>query len=88
MNSLPEKNRVRWACRRGMLELDFIFQYFFEHHYDALSEVKKIAFVRLLKQDDPSLYDWLISEMVCTDAELQTIIAEIKNTSGTRMMKQ
>ena len=31
-----EKSRLKWACRRGMLELDVIFMPFFEHEFDGL----------------------------------------------------
>jgi hypothetical protein len=30
-----EKSRLKWACRRGMLELDVIFMPFFEHEFDG-----------------------------------------------------
>ena len=33
-----EKSRLKWACRRGMLELDVIFMPFFEHEFDGLGE--------------------------------------------------
>ena len=84
MNSLPEKNRVRWACRRGMLELDFIFQHFFENDYDKLSVEKKIAFLQLLKQDDTDLFDWLVGDVVCCDVSLREIIADIKRGGSVR----
>lgn len=78
MTSLSEKNRARWGCRRGMLELDFILQHFFDKYYDELSAEKKKLFSQLLKQDDPSLCDWLVGDVVCGDVALQEIIADIK----------
>ena len=77
MSSSLKKNYVRWSCRRGMLELDFIFQHFFDNHYDQLSAEKKIAFSQLLKQDDPVLCDWLVADVQCSDKDLQEIVAEI-----------
>ncbi|OGT43640.1 MAG: hypothetical protein A3F13_06655 [Gammaproteobacteria bacterium RIFCSPHIGHO2_12_FULL_40_19] len=72
-------------CRRGMLELDFIFQRFLEQHYDQLSENNKTLFSRLLDEEDPTLYDWLITDIPCTDVTLQPIVARvIKVVSGTR----
>ena len=61
-------------CRRGMLELDFIFQRFLDQQYDQLSESDKKLFSRLLNEEDPTLYDWLVVEIPCTDVTLQPII--------------
>ena len=71
---------IRWQCRRGMLELDFIFERFLNTRYAALSDEKKILFERLLKEDDPVLFDWLITKVPCTNLALKTIIQEINNT--------
>ena len=68
---------IRWQCRRGMLELDFIFERFLNTRYAALSSEKKLLFERLLKEDDPVLFDWLVAKVPCTNDELQLIIHEI-----------
>lgn len=70
---------IQLQCRRGMLELDFIFQRFLDHHYDALSPDQKNLFSLLLKEEDPVLYDWLITEIPCTDVTLQPLVEHIKN---------
>lgn len=75
MNTSPN---IRWQCRRGMLELDFLFQCVLEQHYDQLTESQKILFSQLLQQDDPTLYDWLVAEVPCTDVTLQPIIHLLK----------
>ncbi|MDP1573463.1 MAG: succinate dehydrogenase assembly factor 2 [Coxiellaceae bacterium] len=67
-------NKIRWQCRRGMLELDFIFQRFFETRYSALSLQQQNAFEQLLKQDDPILFDWLITGVPCPDVALQEMV--------------
>lgn len=53
MLSPIEKSRLKWACRRGMLELDVIFMPFFEHEFDSLSDEQQQTFIRLLESDDP-----------------------------------
>ncbi|HAU4912655.1 TPA: succinate dehydrogenase assembly factor 2, partial [Aeromonas hydrophila] len=55
MLSPIEKSRLKWACRRGMLELDVIFMPFFEHEFDGLSEAEQQTFIRLLECEDPEL---------------------------------
>ena len=37
-DALKDKRRLKWACRRGMLELDVLFEPFVEQAYDELSE--------------------------------------------------
>ena len=54
MLSPIEKSRLKWACRRGMLELDVIFMPFFEHEFDSLSEAQQQTFIRLLECEDPA----------------------------------
>ncbi|MGL5949592.1 MAG: succinate dehydrogenase assembly factor 2 [Aeromonas sp.] len=52
------KSRLKWACRRGMLELDVIFMPFFEHCFDALDASEQATFSELLNCDDPDLFKW------------------------------
>ena len=73
-------NRIRWQCRRGMLELDVIFQRFLAQRYPQLSEEKKQLFEKLLQQDDPVLFDWLVADVVCTDVMLQQIVEDVRAT--------
>ncbi|OGT26757.1 MAG: hypothetical protein A3I77_08070 [Gammaproteobacteria bacterium RIFCSPLOWO2_02_FULL_42_14] len=70
-------NPIRWQCRRGMLELDVIFERYLANRYDTLSPDQKKLFSQLLSQDDPTLYDWLIVESPCADAALQLIVNDV-----------
>jgi antitoxin CptB len=51
--------RLRWQCRRGLLELDLWFMRFLEQHYSSLSTEEQDAFQRLLEQPDQTLLAWL-----------------------------
>ena len=51
--------RLRWQCRRGLLELDLLFVRFLEQHYSALNATELDAFQRLLEQPDQTLLAWL-----------------------------
>jgi antitoxin CptB len=51
--------RLRWQCRRGLLELDLLLARFLELHYSALNETEQYAFRRLLEQPDQTLLAWL-----------------------------
>lgn len=55
-----KKRRLRWHCRRGMLELDILLTRFFDEHFDALSAEDALLFERVLAQEDVVLYAWFI----------------------------
>jgi len=78
-------NRIRWACRRGMLELDIILLPFFEARFKQLSENEQTSFVCLLEYPDPDLYAWLLQSQTPDDTELSKIVEiirqHVKNTA-------
>ncbi len=69
--------RLKWACRRGMLELDVLFMPFVETGFAELSEKQKLAFERLLTFDDPDLYAWFMGHQDCPDPEMKQMIEHI-----------
>ncbi len=77
MSELMSKPRLRWACRRGMLELDVLLAPFVEEGYDALTDVDKGHFERLLACDDPDLFAWFMGHAKSDDADLQRLIGVI-----------
>lgn len=68
------KARLKWACRRGMLELDVLFIPFVDEAYDELSTQDQFTFERLLTCQDPELFAWFMGHEVCEDAELNEIV--------------
>lgn len=73
-DALIDKKRLRWACRRGMLELDVLFLPFVEEAYDELSDAQKAVFRRLITCDDPDLFAWFMGHERCPDAELAGMV--------------
>jgi len=74
MSLTDNKPRLRWACRRGMLELDVLFMPFVEEAYDSLSTKDKQVFERLLTEQDPELFAWFMGHKVCEDEELNAMV--------------
>lgn len=72
-------NRVQWACRRGMLELDLLLLPFVEKHYTALPQDEQSAFIRLLEASDPNLFSWLLACQACPDPSLVPVIEKIRH---------
>ncbi len=74
MSLADNKPRLRWACRRGMLELDVLFMPFVEESYEALSSEDKGIFERLLECQDPELFAWFMGHEKCEDPELNRLV--------------
>ena len=74
MTELMIKPRLRWACRRGMLELDVLLAPFVEEGYDALTLQQKHDFERLLACDDPDLFAWFMGHATAPDPSIQPLI--------------
>lgn len=51
--------RVRWRCRRGLLELDIVLGRFVQQHYAALDAAQRAVFDELLDLPDTELWDWV-----------------------------
>ena len=70
-------SRLKWACRRGMLELDVLFMPFVENGFDELNQSEQLIFERLLTCDDPDLYAWFMGHQKCNDPELAGMVSHI-----------
>ena len=83
LNATPEAitaaevRRLRWQCRRGMLELDHLLMPFLEHGYSALDAAGRADFNRLLGQQDQDLSDWFMSRRVPEDPRMHRLIRHI-----------
>ena len=71
-------NRLRWQCRRGMLELDLLLLPFFDKQYLGLSGADQTLFERLLEYQDPDLYQMLIKHQPVDDSNLHALIENIR----------
>jgi antitoxin CptB len=79
MSLANNKPRLKWACRRGMLELDVLFMPFVDEAFDHLSEQDKATFERLLECQDPELFAWFMGHEECEDQELNHMVQLILN---------
>ncbi len=69
--------RLRWQCRRGMLELDCIFSVYLDVQFASAPEEEQQQFVRLLQQQDTDLYQWLLDDGI-PDAEFERIVRRLR----------
>ena len=76
---MKELERLRWRCRRGLLELDIVLGRFVERDYAGLDEVQKAAFDVLLDMPDTVLWDMVAGRQDATEAKQQALLEKIRS---------
>lgn len=77
MDEAQELSRIRWRCRRGMLELDVLLGRYLERHYADSGAARQIAFRQLINMQDPDLHALLIGGSNTDDPGLYDVIKQI-----------
>jgi antitoxin CptB len=86
MNAMPDTaqdSRLRWRCRRGMLELDLILQDFLDKGYDLLDSKQKQLLDAMLEYPDQLLFDLLLGNMISSDKDIAQLVTHIRHTIRT-----
>jgi antitoxin CptB len=73
-----EVSRLRWQCRRGMLELDLLLNRFLDAGFVELDPAGRTDFVRFLGYQDQIIHDWLMGRAVPADAPLRRLVVRIQ----------
>ena len=73
--------RLKWACRRGMLELDVLLGNFLENGYQDLTDDDKRLFIKLLECADPELFSWLMGKETPPDPSFSRLVDAIKHAT-------
>ncbi len=73
-----EDKRLRWRCRRGMKELDLIFERFLDTDYAELGLAERTAFEDLVESPDPELYDWLLGRSKPGQPQFIDLVAKLQ----------
>jgi antitoxin CptB len=80
-SELSNIERLRWQCRRGMLELDLLLRAFLDQHYSNLSPRMQRHFIQLLDFPDPVIHAWCIGDETPDDEEFADLVLSIRQTS-------
>jgi len=80
---MSELSRLRWRCRRGMLELDILLGTFLDNGYLEASQEVQVAFEKLLTYQDQRLQDLLFGEEQEDEARIADVIQRIKDQPPT-----
>jgi antitoxin CptB len=61
MLSAGELNKLKWRCRRGLLENDLFIERFFKRHEETLTVSQAQGLQGLMALADPDLLDLLLA---------------------------
>jgi antitoxin CptB len=72
-----EMRRLRWQCRRGMLELDHLLMRFLDLGYSDMDGGRQREFAALLREQDQDLSDWLLARRAPEDPRVAALVRHI-----------
>ena len=78
MISAEQKAKLKWQCRRGMLELDLILNRFLKENVDHMTPQQLDSFEALLTHSDPEINLWLMGYEEPQEKELVDIVTFIR----------
>jgi antitoxin CptB len=77
---MKDLDRIRWRCRRGMLELDIVLQGFVDKYYMQLDEIELKNFDALLSLPDNDLWDMITSKKKVKNIKLQPVLQLLRTS--------
>ncbi|MFT3756274.1 MAG: succinate dehydrogenase assembly factor 2 [Pseudoxanthomonas sp.] len=77
-----ELKRLRWRCRRGMRELDRLFDRWLDNKWKQSSEAERGVFLRLVEIEDDKLWRWFMGYEECADVELAGLVERIRQLAA------
>jgi len=72
--------RLKWHCRRALLELDLIFQRFWERQGDDLDAQTEATLARLLELEDHDLWALVNGKDSTDDLQLAAFVERLRAT--------
>lgn len=75
----PSLERLKWRSRRGLLELDLIFDRFWKTMGDRLDDADAAALERLLQLPDNDLLDLLMGRAQAADEQLRGMVHKLRS---------
>jgi antitoxin CptB len=70
--------RIRWRCRRGLLELDLILTRFLATGYAQLTPAQRETFSGLLDRADTELWDLVSGRGCSSDAREEALLGLLR----------
>ncbi len=80
---MSEADRIRWQCRRGLLELDLVLSAFVERHLERLDTRQVALFRELLELPDNDLLDLVMGVAEPADPRWGPVLALLRGRCAT-----
>jgi antitoxin CptB len=74
-----EMNRLRWHCRRGLLENELVLERFLKEHGSQLEGERLSAFQTLLDYGDEELWGLVSGRSECSDPALGEVVQLLRS---------
>jgi antitoxin CptB len=72
------RERLRWHCRRALLELDIVFERFWKRTGDELDEATADTLERLLEMEDHELWELVSGRSATDDPQLKGLVERLR----------
>jgi antitoxin CptB len=72
----PERHRLKWKCRRGLLELDLVLERFLQSGFLSGGEIRSMH--ELLELPDNDLWDIVCGRSEQYSAHLKDVVARLR----------
>ncbi len=72
--------RLKWKSRRGLLELDLVFERFWAGEGSAMTPVEAVALERLLAMPDNDLLDLVMGRAETPDVDLRAVLVKLQRS--------
>ena len=75
---MTQMNRLRWQCRRGLLELDIVLGRFLDTQYGTLTPAEMDSFRRLLASEDAVLWSLISQPPPTGEGDSERVLALLR----------
>ncbi len=76
---MAELDKIRWQCRRGLLELDLILEKFNRQHLAGLDPVQLERYQELLAYPDNDLLDLVMARAAAPDRRYNNVLQLLRS---------
>ncbi|MGE5615830.1 MAG: succinate dehydrogenase assembly factor 2 [Bacillota bacterium] len=70
--------RLKWRSRRGLLELDLVFERFWRRGGSGLAQEEVAAFERMLSMPDNDLLDLVMGRSQSSDPQIRSLVDKLR----------
>ena len=75
---MAELDRIRWQCRRGLLELDLVLKGFLQRHGSSLGDGELVLLNELLDHADHDLWEIVSGKSDRYDPRHAALVARLR----------